>query len=113
MTSSKIPWSRSKPPGKTFREIVSDAGKEPSDAYFKIAGDNYHAELYEDYNTETQITATPGTIILYDLVTYGYGEIISWDKLEAQKVALEAWAKEACEKYRCGKYRIFVTANYW
>lgn len=53
-----------------------------------------------------------GDIIVYDMVTYGYGELIEWDKLVKQKEELEAWAKIMCEKFNCS-YKIFVTANYW
>jgi hypothetical protein len=98
---------------KTYRAILADAGvMDPSDD-IKIGGENYHHEVMEDtYNESWQIAAQEGDLIFFDLVTYGYGEQIAWDKLEAQKNALEAWAKEVCEKHRCS-YKISVTANYW
>ena len=36
-----------------------------------------------------QVSAPEGSIVLLDLVTYGYGEQISWDELSRRKVALE------------------------
>ena len=51
-------------------------------------------------------------IILWDLVTYGYGERISWADIESQKDALEEWAKAICKKHKCS-YEIFISANYW
>jgi FKBP-type peptidyl-prolyl cis-trans isomerase (trigger factor) len=68
--------------------------------------------MEEEYEKDWQISAQEGSIVVFDLVTYGYGEKIEWGKLEEQKVELENWAKIVCEKYHCN-YEIFIGANYW
>ena len=68
--------------------------------------------MENDYDDSNQLSAKEGDIVLYDLVTYGYGEMVTWEKLEAQKQVLEEWAKGVCERHKCS-YQIFVGANYW
>lgn len=98
---------------KTYRAIMAEFGVEDEDHDFKIGDVNYHHQVMEeDYDDGHQITAKPGDIVLWDLVTYGYGQRIAWAKLEAQKDALEEWAKGVCERHKCS-YEIFVGANYW
>lgn len=97
---------------KTYRDILAEAGVD-DDTDITIGGEGYHHQVMEeDYDEGAQIQAREGDIVLWDLVTYGYGERITWAKLEAQKAALEEWAKGVCERHKCG-YEIFVTANYW
>jgi hypothetical protein len=97
---------------KTYRAILDEAGV-ADDHDIKIDGEDYHHEVMEnDYLDDYQITADKGDIILFDMVTYGYGERISWEKLEAQKAKLEAWAAGICERHKC-KSAIYITANYW
>lgn len=98
---------------KTYRAILDEAGLKHNDEDIKIAGDDYHHRVMEeDYYEDSQITAKEGDIVLWDLVTYGYGATITWAKLEAQKNTLEAWAKNICERHKCS-FEIFVSANYW
>jgi len=103
---------------KTMREILVDNGIQVDDDYhkdddFKIGTEEYHHEVMEsDYHEGWQISAKEGDLIFFDLVTYGYGEQIAWNKLVAQKEALEAWAKKTCEKHHCS-FKISVTSNYW
>ena len=79
----------------------------------KIAGENYYIEPMEgNYLESWQISGKEGDIAVFDLVTYGYGESIVWEKLEKQKQELEKWAKAVCEQFHCN-YQIFITANYW
>ena len=49
--------------------------------------------MEDDYDKGNQLGLPEGTIYVFSLVTYGYGETIKWADLEAQKVALEDWAK--------------------
>lgn len=99
---------------KTYRNILAEAGvADPEMENIKIGGAKYHHKVMEEeYDEGWQISAKEGDIIVFDLVTYGYGEQIAWNGLEAQKTDLEAWAKEVCERHHCG-YAISVTANYW
>lgn len=113
-------------PRKTYKELKVECGEDPDDDDLEVLiptgiesenrwerEDRYHTFLAEDdYNQSNQITATVGSIILWDPVTYGYGERIEWDKLEAQKQRLDEWCKNISEKLNC-TYRIYVTANYW
>lgn len=84
-----------------------------TDDDIKINGVEYHHKIMEGgYDKNWQISSREGDLIFFDLVTYGYGEQISWDDLQNQKDALEAWAKGICERHACA-YKISVTANYW
>ena len=97
---------------KTYRAIIASDGGDDGKRV-KISGIDYNILVMEgDYDEGFQITAKEGDIVLFDMVTYGYGEIIEWAKLEAQKMKLEEWAKDVCEKHSC-TFEISITANYW
>ena len=98
---------------KTYRAILEDAGID-SDGSFKIGEKFYHQHgvMEDDYDQDSQLGLPEGTIYVFSLVTYGYGETIKWADLDAQKVALEDWAKSVCEKHNCSA-EILVSANYW
>lgn len=106
---------------KTWKNILQEAkvwkwqeeGVIDFEGQIKICGNEYsHRIMESNYNESMQISASEGDIVVYDMVTYGYGEVIEWDKLVKQKEELEAWAKVMCKKFNCN-YKIFVTANYW
>lgn len=98
---------------KTMREILEENGVKDEDGEIKIDGVGYHPSVMEsEYDEGWQISAKEGELVFHDLITYGYGDVVTWTKLEARKVALEAWAKATAEKHHC-KYRIDVAANYW
>lgn len=113
-------------PRKTYKALKTECGEDPEDDDLEVKiptgvesgnswerEDSYHTFLAEDsYNESSQISAATGSIVLWDPVTYGYGETIAWDKLVAQQQRLEEWCKRICEKLHC-TYKIFVTANYW
>jgi hypothetical protein len=97
---------------KTMRDILAESEHEVDDD-IDVGGVKYHHHIMEEeYYESYQISGKEGDLIFFDLVTYGYGEEISWEKLEAQKNVLEAWAKQTCEKHSCG-YEIVVSANMW
>lgn len=98
---------------KTLRAILAEAGVKDASDGLKIGGSDYHIDAMEnDYAEDYQITADEGDIIVFDMVTYGYGKVIPWDKLVVQKVSLEKWAAGVCERHKCTA-AFFVTANYW
>jgi len=106
---------------KTWKNILQESkvwkyqeeGVIDFEGQIKISGNAYSHKIMESsYNKSMQISASEGDIVVFDMVTYGYGEVIEWDKLVKQKEELEAWAKIMCEKFKCS-YKIFVTANYW
>lgn len=98
---------------KTMRDILTESQHDEDDEEIKIGDEKYHYCVMEsDYEDNWQIAAKEGSLIFFDLVTYGYGEQIAWDKLEAQKQELETWAKGICERHHC-QYQISVSANYW
>lgn len=113
-------------PRKTYRALKVELGKDPDDDDLDVyiptgvesekrweMQDDYHTFLAEDgYNKSNQIMAVAGSIVLWDAVTYGYGERVEWDKLDAQKRRLDEWCARMCEKLQC-TYKIYVTANYW
>lgn len=97
---------------KTLRAIQKDYSIEDDDD-IKIGSNEYHMKVMEeDYDEGSQIKAKEGDIVLYDLVTYGYGEVISWEDLDKLKCELDEWAKQASLKYNFS-YKVFVSANYW
>jgi hypothetical protein len=98
---------------RTLRDILAETDTDQDDLYIKINGEDYRALVMEDgYNDDYQITAEEGDIVFFDFVTYGYGDVIEWDKLEKRKSDLEEWAIGICERHNC-TYKIVVTANYW
>jgi hypothetical protein len=97
---------------KTYRSILEHCGVKDDDS-IKISGHDYtHKVMESDYYGGYQISATEGDIIVFNMVTYGYGDVIEWKTLEEQKNELEQWAKDICKRFNCS-YKIFVTANYW
>jgi len=99
---------------KTYKAILADQGiKDDEDPEIKIGGTGFRIKVMEDgYDESYQIQAKEGDIALWDMITYGYGEVMEWENVEALKLALDAWAKPICEKLKCS-YRIYITANYW
>lgn len=97
---------------KTMREILVEA-QVGVDYDIKIGSTEYHHIVMEsDYEEGYQISGEEGDLIFFDMVTYGYGEAIIWEKLEQQKQDLEQWAIEICKRHHCN-YTISITANYW
>jgi len=104
-------------PSKTYEDILADEKIYVDDGGYsseiEIDGDGYDHHLMEDsYYEDYQISASEGDIIVFDLVTYGYGECIEWESLLSKKTELEKWALPVCEKHSC-KASVFITANYW
>jgi len=99
---------------KTYRAILAEVSGENVDVKdIEIGEDSYHTILMEaDYDHSSQISAREGSIVLWNPVTYGYGETIEWSTLQAQRDRLEAWCKDICPRYHCA-YKIVVSANYW
>ena len=116
---------------KTMRAILAEAGctedkdsirlpggEAVSDAHTGACGKQAKGVclscvvMESDYNEGWQISAQEGDLLFFDLVTYGYGEFLSWNELEEKKKALEEWCKGICERHRCS-YQIRVSANYW
>ncbi len=105
---------------KTMRDIIdnnelayrgSDWSKGPPD--IKVAGHIYHAEIMEsNFDNNWQISGDSGDLMFFDLVTYGYGEAITWTELSQRQMELEKWAQETCNKHQC-THEIRVSANYW
>jgi hypothetical protein len=103
-------------PRKTMRAILVGAGADPDEESpsIKIGAHDYHVKLMEEsYYEGYQIAAPEGSIVIFDMVTYGYGEKIAWDALVAQQAALAKWAQEVSEKHHCTVHEIAVSANYW
>lgn len=101
---------------KTLRAIVEHYEKEHIDSeagYIRIAGDDYNYIIMEDdYHEGYQISAKEGDIVFFDMVTYGYGEVISWEDLSTAKDKMSTWAEDVCSLFDCTS-SIKITANYW
>lgn len=103
---------------KTLREILAKAhpGEEPDAPNYDtimMGGNRYRAIVMEaTYDDNWQIKAKEGDIVFFNMVTYGYGDVIEWDKLEQRHWELDAWASTACKTHDC-TYHIDVTANHW
>lgn len=97
---------------KTHRAICAELGIDADDS-IEIGDATYHHRVMEeDYDESNQLSAPEGSIVLWDHVTYGYGERVAWNELVAQKAALDEWAKGICKRHRCTA-AVFVSANYW
>jgi hypothetical protein len=95
---------------KTYRDIIGEMG---GSEYFNIDGKSYNSQVMEEnYDEDHQLSAEEGDILVWDCVTYGYGERISWGDLLSQKESLWIWAQGICERHACS-FQIYVTANYW
>jgi hypothetical protein len=98
---------------KTYRTIMEENGGKIDDDQIKIGEHDYHAKVMEsDYEDGYQISAPEGSLIFHDFLTYGYGDVLDWDKAQSQKDVLEEFGKMISEKYK-GSFKIQVTANYW
>ena len=99
---------------RTYRAIMEKyTSPEDLDPQIKIGEGEYRCKVMEeDYDEDMQISAPEGSIVLYELVTYGYGEKVAWEKLDKMRADLKEWLDEACLQYAC-KAEIFVSANYW
>lgn len=97
-----------------MRDILVELGVDADhDDDVSIGGSDYNHHVMEDSYYETyQIKSKEGDLLFFDMVTYGYGEAIAWEKLEAQKQALEEWARGVCERHHCS-YEIRMCSNYW
>jgi len=100
-------WSRER-----MQEIVPGYDQD-SHSYIEIGDTKYNAIIMEsDYDERFQISAREGDLIFFDMITYGYGDRIAWDRLTSLHGKLQRWALETCQTHHCS-YKIFVTANYW
>lgn len=113
-------------PRKTLRALREACGADPddSDANVEIPTgydgpekykrtDDYGIVLMEsDYDEDQQISAPEGSIVLWDFLTYGYGETKLWADVAAQQQRLAAWCDKHCPTLNC-TYEIRLTANYW
>lgn len=104
-------------PMKTYREIMASAPNPHEypleDIQVTIGASNYTVKCFtEDYDEDIQISAQAGQIVVYDLVTYGWGEYVTWAHLEKQKSELASWAEDICGKHKCSM-ELRVSANHW
>lgn len=99
---------------RTRRAVLEALGyPEHHDDQIKIQNRDYNIKVMEDtYDEGWQISGKEGEIIIFDLVTYGYGEDIAWEKLEARKLELEQWAASLADKLHF-RFKFSVSANYW
>lgn len=81
------------------------------DDQIAIGNDVYHTLVMETgYDESMQIAGKEGDLILYDLVTYGYGKEVAWSDLQSRVDSLEKWAAQPQRNLDC---RISISANYW
>lgn len=98
---------------KTMRDIRAKMEAEDEDDDIKIGGKDYRPIVMEsDYEESFQISAQEGDLVFADMVTYGYGNTVSWEDLSSQKEELQKWADDVCKEFNC-TFKIMVTANYW
>lgn len=68
--------------------------------------------MEDDYYESSQISADEGQIVVYDLITYGYGERISWEETEAKRRQLIGLLDPMVDPLKF-TYEIFISANFW
>ena len=121
-------------PRKTLREMLDEHRKgfdrdsdglirvnEHGSNYPRLLDDNvfcignivYRSKLMDGYDESDQIDGEEGQIVLFDLMTYGYGESIAFDEVKRRAEALNAWAVENCPKHKISKWSVEVSANFW
>lgn len=64
--------------------------------------------MEDEFDEDNQISGEEGDLIIFDLVTYGYGEEIGLDDLLRRAGDVGSWCKA-----NALDYRISVTANHW
>ena len=97
----------------TMKSILAEFHLKDPEDNVRIGSEAYtHTVMESDYDECYQISSKEGDLLFFTLVTYGYGEQILWENLDAQKSELEKWAKGVWERHHCS-YQISVTANYW
>jgi hypothetical protein len=98
---------------KTYRAILDETGGTTDDPRIKIGARDYSLTVMEDsYDDGYQITAPEGSIVAHAYLTYGYGEVVTWDEAAKAKEELEEWLRGIAERHKCS-YSIQLTANYW
>ena len=98
---------------KTFRTIMEENGGNEAQDNIKIGEHDYSAQVFEsDYDEGYQISAPEGSLVFHDYLTYGYGDVTDWSKVQEQKDALLNFGLMIAEKYK-GTFKIQITANYW
>ena len=74
---------------KTMRDILEENQVKDGDQ-IKIGGVDYHPVIMEsDYDEGFQLASKEGDLVFLDMITYGYGDVIAWSKLEEQKKSLD------------------------
>ena len=100
---------------KTYKGILHkySPDEDEEDSVVEVDGEEYNVRVMEgSYLESYQISASEGDIVVFGMVTYGYGDKILFDELVRRKDGLEKWAKDVCQEFKCS-YKFFVTANYW
>ena len=99
---------------KTMRDICISEGTEYEEGTEIVIGDTEYCPLImeSDYDESLQISAKIGDLVFYDLITYGYGDTINWDKAEKLKMQLAQWSNLICSRFNCS-YEIYLSANFW
>jgi hypothetical protein len=99
---------------KLLRALLAELGEEEDhDDQVKVGSNEYNLKVMEsDYDEDWQISGKEGQILVFDLVTYGYGEDITWEELEKYKAELTEWATPLASKYHF-TFQFSVSANYW
>lgn len=109
---------------KTMRAILGEAGDAENDGVICLPGGTasdskktgevnlYHLVMEGSYDDGWQIEAKEGDLIFFEMVTYGYGEFLTWADLERRKTILDEWCRGICERHKCA-YEIRVSANHW
>lgn len=64
--------------------------------------------MESEYDESWQISGEEGDLIIFDLVTYGYGQEITLRDLQQRIDSLETWAIQ-----HSLSYKISISANYW
>lgn len=99
-------------PSKTFRSVLAELGLDDGDD-LEISDKNFHVKLMDgDYDDDMQVTAPSGATVFIGMLTYGYGEVMPWDKLVEVRDALLAKLTEIAAATHC-RVEITVSANYW
>lgn len=108
VTPDDLPW-------RTYQEMLDAFRAEDGDGYIKIGKHDYQIYVCDsdEYSEDYQIKAKEGQVVIFDMVTYGFGQVLTWNEMLEQKQELEAWAEANKEKFRFTKWEIRVGANYW
>ncbi len=100
-------------PSKTYRAVCAEVGAVGDDPSTHIGEQLFHLKLMDgDYDEGMQVSAPSGSTVFVGMVTYGYGDTMTWEEFVALRDALYARLTDIAAKVQAS-VEIRISANHW